>query len=176
MGVSSNRYLRDIPLPGLDEGPIGYRGPHVCKVVGISYRQLDYWTTTGLITPSVRDAEGSGSQRLYAFEDIVQLKVVKRLLDAGISLQQIRKALEWVRDQNLSLREVTLLADADRVYAVTEERQIFDIIRQGQGVFALDVGPVVLEAEADVTALPAERAAPPIARRRKSGEAQAVGE
>lgn len=174
--MSSNRYLRDIPLPGLDEGPKGYRGPQVCKVVGVTYRQLDYWTTTGLIKPSIRDAEGSGSQRLYAFEDIVQLKVVKRLLDAGISLQQIRKALEWVRDQNLSLRDVTLLADASRVYAVTEEREIFDIIRQGQGVFALDVGPVVQEAEADVTALPAERATPPVARRRRAGEAQAVGE
>src|SRR3712207_4088954 len=88
------RYLRDIPLPGLEYGPTGYRGPAVCKIVGISYRQLDYWTTTGLVTPTVRDAEGSGTQRLYAFEDIVQLKVIKKLLDAGVSLQRIRAALE----------------------------------------------------------------------------------
>jgi DNA-binding transcriptional MerR regulator len=174
--VSSNRYLRDIPLPGLDDGPIGYRGPHVCKVVGISYRQLDYWTTTRLITPSVRDAEGSGSQRLYSFEDIVQLKVVKRLLDAGISLQQIRKALDWVREQGLSLRNVTLLADAKRVYALTDQHEIFDVIRKGQGVFALALDPVFEEAEAAVTELPAERAAPPVTRIRRASDSQAVGE
>ncbi|HWH33642.1 MAG TPA: MerR family transcriptional regulator [Egibacteraceae bacterium] len=174
--MSSNRYLRDIPLPGLDEGPVGYRGPHVCKVVGITYRQLDYWTTTELVKPSIRDADGSGTQRLYAFEDIVQLKVIKRLLDAGISLQQIRKALDWVRERGLSLRNVTLLADAKRVYAVTDEREMFDIISQGQGVFALAIDPVVQEAEAEVHALPAERAMPPVARRRKTGEAEAVNQ
>lgn len=174
--MSSNRYLRDIPLPGLDEGPAGYRGPQVCKVVGITYRQLDYWTTTELIKPSIRNADGSGTQRLYSFEDIVQLKVVKRLLDAGISLQQIRKALEWMREQDLSLADVTLVADADHVYALTEERQILDVIKRGQGVLALDIGPVVLEAEAEVHRLPAERAMPPVARRRKPGEPEAVAQ
>lgn len=174
--MSSNRYLRDIPLPGLDEGPMGYRGPHVCKVVGISYRQLDYWTTTELVKPSIRDADGSGTQRLYSFEDIVQLKVVKRLLDAGISLQRVRKALDWMREQELSLSDVTLVADADHVYALTEERQILDVIKRGQGVLALDIGPVVEEAEADIHRLPAERATPPVARRRRPGEAEAVGQ
>lgn len=173
--MSANRYLRDIPLPGLDEGPAGYRGPQVCKVVGITYRQLDYWTTTELITPSIRDADGSGTQRLYAFEDIIQLKVVKRLLDAGISLQQIRKALEWVRERGLSLRNVTLLADASRVYAVTEQQEMFDIISKGQGVFALAIDPVVAEAEAQIHALPAERAMPPVARRRAATDARVAG-
>lgn len=173
--MSSNRYLRDIPLPGLEDGPVGYRGPQVCKVVGITYRQLDYWTTTGLIRPSIRDAEGSGSQRLYAFDDIVQLKVVKRLLDAGISLQQIRKALDWVREHDLSLSNVTLIADAKQVYALTEERDLLDVIKRGQGVFALDVGPVVEEAEAQIMRMPAERAAPATLRRRR-GEPQAVNE
>jgi DNA-binding transcriptional MerR regulator len=80
----------------------------VCRVVGITYRQLDYWATTGLVEPSVRDAVGSGSQRLYSFEDIVTLKVVKRLLDAGVSLQRIRKAIEYVRDRGLSPRPLPL--------------------------------------------------------------------
>ncbi len=62
----------------------GYRVPEVCRVVGISYRQLDYWARTGLVTPSVRDAGGSGTQRLYSFQDLVQLRVIKKLIDAGV--------------------------------------------------------------------------------------------
>jgi DNA-binding transcriptional MerR regulator len=172
-----NRYLRDIPLPGLDEGPVGYRGPQVCKIVGISYRQLDYWTTTGLIVPSVRNAEGSGSQRLYSFEDIVQLKVIKSLLDTGVSLQRIRSAIQFVRDRGLSLRHITLLSDGKTVYALDDQREIIDLIRQGQGVFAIAVEPVYAELEAEVAHLPAERATPPVTRRRQGqGEAEGGGE
>ena len=76
-------------LPELDEDA-GYRGPTACKAAGITYRQLDYWARTGLVEPSVRPAGGSGTQRLYGFRDILVLKVVKRLLDTGVSLQQIR--------------------------------------------------------------------------------------
>ena len=79
------------------EEAVGYRGPTACSVAGITYRQLDYWARTGLVMPSVRDASGSGTQRLYSFRDIVVLKVVKRLLDAGVSLQNIRKAIETLR-------------------------------------------------------------------------------
>jgi DNA-binding transcriptional MerR regulator len=156
----TNRYLRDIPLPGLDAGPRGYRGPAVCKIVGITYRQLDYWTTTGLVVPSVRNAEGSGSQRLYSFDDIVQLKVIKRLLDTGVSLQRIRAAIEFIRDRGLSFRNVTLMSDGSTVYAVDDEAQIVDLLRKGQGVFAIAFEPVVAETEADVTDIPAERAFP----------------
>ena len=155
-----NRYLRDIPLPGLEDGPVGYRGPAVCKIVGISYRQLDYWTTTGLITPSVRDAEGSGTQRLYAFEDIVQLKVIKNLLDAGVSLQRIRAALEFVRERGLSLRDVTLMSDGKTVYALDDQQQIIDLLASGQGVFGIAVKPVYADVEAQITKLPGERAYP----------------
>ena len=77
------------PLPS----DTGYRGPTACNAAGITYRQLDYWARTGLVEPSVRSATGSGSQRLYSFRDILILKVIKRLLDAGISLQQIRTAV-----------------------------------------------------------------------------------
>ena len=153
-----NRYLRDIPLPGLEDGPVGYRGPAVCKIVGISYRQLDYWTTTGLITPSVRDAEGSGTQRLYAFEDIVQLKLIKNLLDAGVSLQRIRSALEFVRERGLSLRDITLMSDGKTVYALDDQQQIIDLLQSGQGVFAIALAPVYADVEAQITAMPAERA------------------
>jgi DNA-binding transcriptional MerR regulator len=154
------RSARDVPLPGLDEGPTGYRGPAVCTIVGISYRQLDYWTTTGLVVPSVRDAEGSGSQRLYSFEDIVTLKVIKNLLDTGVSLQRIRTAVEFVRDRGLSLRNVTLMSDGSTVYALDDQREIIDLIQRGQGVFAIAVNPVYEELEAEITALPAERPEP----------------
>ena len=80
-------------------GEEGYRGPTACSAAGITYRQLDYWARTGLVEPSVRPAHGSGSQRLYSFRDILVLKVVKRLLDTGISLQQIRAAVQHLRDR-----------------------------------------------------------------------------
>jgi DNA-binding transcriptional MerR regulator len=169
-GNRTNRYLRDIPLPGLGEGPVGYRGPNVCKVVGISYRQLDHWTTTGLITPSVREAKGSGSQRLYGFEDIVELKVIKSLLDTGVSLQRIRKAIEFVRARGLDLRSVTLMSDGETVYALDDAKQIVDLIARGQGVFAIAVEPVYAELESEIAHLPAERAYPPVSTTADEGE------
>ncbi|MPZ86508.1 MAG: MerR family transcriptional regulator [Nitriliruptorales bacterium] len=126
-------------------------------MVGITYRQLDYWTTTGLVRASVRDAEGSGSQRLYSFEDIVQLKLIRRLLDAGVSLKRIRSAVDFVRDRGLSLRDVTLVSDGSTVYALDDDRQLIDLLQQGQGVFAIAVSPVYAETEAEVLRLSAER-------------------
>lgn len=178
MSDRPNRYLRDIPLPGLEEGPTGYRGPQVCKIVGISYRQLDYWTTTKLVTPSVRDAEGSGSQRLYSFEDIVQLRIIKKLLDTGISLQKIRHAMDFVRDRGYDLRHVLLMSDGKEVYALDDQRDMFNILKRGQGVFAIAVDPLYEELEAEVTRFPAERAHPPMARvaRNETVVAEQAGE
>ena len=87
----------------------GYRVPDVCRIVGISYRQLDYWARTGLVTPSIRDAHGSGTQRLYSFQDLVSLKVIKKLLDTGVSLQRVRKAVEHLR----SMKRPPARRDAD---------------------------------------------------------------
>lgn len=175
----SNRYLRDIPLPGLEDGQTGYRGPAVCKIAGISYRQLDYWTTTELVTPSVRGAEGSGSQRLYSFDDIVMLKVIKGLLDTGVSLQRIRAAIEFVRERGLSLKHLTLMSDGRRVYALDDNRAIIDLIKRGQGVFAIAVDPLYEELEAQITELPAERAVPSVSSPRTApppaGEGEAAG-
>ena len=93
MPVAAQGLLFSDDLPDLSEDT-GYRGPTACKAAGITYRQLDYWARTGLVEPSVRGATGSGTQRLYSFRDILVLKVVKRLLDTGVSLQQIRVAVE----------------------------------------------------------------------------------
>jgi len=123
----------------------GYRAPQVCSLVGISYRQLDYWARTGLITPSVRQASGSGSQRLYSFGDVVQLKVVKRLLDAGMSLKKIRKAMDILGAELASespLTDVTLLSDGNTIYAAHSASEVVDVFKGGQGVFGIAVGPV----------------------------------
>ncbi len=123
----------------------GYRAPQVCALVGISYRQLDYWARTGLITPSVQEASGSGSQRLYSFSDVVQLKVVKRLLDAGMSLKKIRKAMEILSVELASespLTDVTLLSDGITIYAAHSASEVVDVFKGGQGVFGIAVGPV----------------------------------
>ena len=122
-----------------------YRAPQVCSLVGISYRQLDYWARTGLITPSIQEASGSGSQRLYSFSDVVQLKVVKRLLDAGMSLKKIRKAMEILSVELASdspLTDVTLLSDGITIYAAHSASEVVDVFKGGQGVFGIAVGPV----------------------------------
>ena len=113
----------------------GYRGPQTCKIVGITYRQLDYWTRTKLVTPSVQDADGSGTQRLYSFNDLLQLKVIKSLLEAGASLQRVRQAIDYVRT-NLSgdWSEVTIVTDGEGVYACTSDSEVVDLLRSGQGV------------------------------------------
>jgi DNA-binding transcriptional MerR regulator len=121
----------------------GYRVPEVCKVVGISYRQLDYWARTGLVTPSVRDAGGSGTQRVYSFQDLVQLKVIKNLLDTGVSLQRIRKAVQYLRQHmRAQPASVTLMSDGVRVYACESEDEIIDLVKRGQGVFAIALDKV----------------------------------
>src|SRR5881409_3658186 len=98
--------------------PEGYRVPDVCKIVGITYRQLDYWARTELVIPSVRDAGGSGTQRLYSFHDLVQLRVIKKLLDTGVSLQKIRRAVKFLREHmRAEPAGITLLSDGSSVYA-----------------------------------------------------------
>lgn len=113
----------------------GYRGPQTCNIVGITYRQLDYWTRTNLIEPSIQRATGSGTQRLYSFNDLLQLKMIKSLIDAGASLQSVRKAIDYVRkhvDDDWS--KVTIVASGNDVYACTSESEILDLLRNGQGV------------------------------------------
>ncbi len=134
---------------------IGYRGPTACGIAGITYRQLDYWARTGLVEPSVRPARGSGSQRLYGFRDILVLKVVKRLLDTGISLQQIRTAVTVLREHGLTdLTKITLMSDGATVYACTSPDEVIDLIQGGQGVFGITLGKVWREVEGSIAELP----------------------
>jgi DNA-binding transcriptional MerR regulator len=136
----------------------GYRGPTACRAAGITYRQLDYWARTGLVEPTVRSATGSGSQRLYSFRDILILKIIKRLLDAGISLQQIRTAVQHLRERGTDdLTRVTLMSDGASVYECTSNDEVIDLLQGGQGVFGIAIGGVWREIEGTLAELPSER-------------------
>ncbi|MFZ1381213.1 MAG: MerR family transcriptional regulator [Scrofimicrobium sp.] len=136
----------------------GYRGPVACGAAGITYRQLDYWARTGLVVPSLRSAQGSGSQRLYSFKDILVLKVVKRLLDAGVSLQQVRTAVAQLADRGVDdLASITLMSDGASVYECSSADEIVDLLQGGQGVFGIAVGKVWREVEGTLAELPVDQ-------------------
>jgi DNA-binding transcriptional MerR regulator len=136
---------------------IGYRGATACSAAGISYRQLDYWARTGLVEPSIRTASGSGTQRLYGFRDILVLKIVKRLLDAGVSLQNIRTAVDHLRSSGVvELERITLMSDGASIYECTNSDEIIDLLQGGQGVFGIAVGKVWHEVEGSLSVLRGE--------------------
>ena len=145
------------PLPELDVNT-GYRGPIACRAAGITYRQLDYWARTKLVEPSIRTARGSGSQRLYSFKDILVLKIVKRLLDTGISLQNIRQAVDKLRDLGVEdLAEITLVSDGTTVYECRSAEEVIDLLGGGQGVFGIAVPGIMKELTGTISAFPSER-------------------
>jgi DNA-binding transcriptional MerR regulator len=147
------------PSPGVADDGVGYRGVMACHAAGISYRQLDYWARTGLVVPSVRDASGSGTQRLYSFRDIVVLKVVKRLLDAGVSLQNIRKAIDTLRSRGVDdLAGITLISDGTTVYECRSPEEVVDLLQGGQGVFGIAIAGAFKEIQGTLSHLPAESA------------------
>ncbi len=150
-----------------EDDSIGFRGPQVCKIVGITYRQLDYWARTDLIRPSIADARGSGTQRRYSYRDLVELKVIKGLLDAGVSLQSARKAIEYLRD-NLGedIATASLVINGTGSVLVRTDGELVDLVRRGQGVLSIvALGGVKDELDAAITDLPqarpAERASHP---------------
>jgi DNA-binding transcriptional MerR regulator len=136
----------------------GYRVPEVCKIVGISYRQLDYWARTGLVTPSVREAGGSGTQRLYSFRDLVQLKVIRKLIDAGISLQRVRKAILFLQENmKTGPSGITLMSDGASIYACESEDEIIDLVKRGQAVFAIALDNVWDDLSTSLGSQPAQK-------------------
>jgi DNA-binding transcriptional MerR regulator len=146
-----------LPIP--PDEMVGYRGPVACSAARITYRQLDYWARTGLVEPTIRSATGSGTQRLYSFRDILVLKIVKRLLDAGVSLHNIRTAVDQLRARGTeNLANITLLSDGTTVYECSSPEEIVDLLQGGQGVFGIAVGGAFRELEGSLAALPHERA------------------
>ncbi len=155
-----------VDQPGLfDEGELrsaathlGYRGPVACAAAGITYRQLDYWARTGLVEPSIRPASGSGTQRLYAFRDILILRIVKRLIDTGVSLPNIRSAVRHLEERGGDdLARITLMSDGATIYECRSADEVVDLVRGGQGVFGIAVGRVWQEVEGSLASLPGER-------------------
>src|SRR6478752_6188983 len=147
-------------LPDMDANS-GYRGAVAARAAGITYRQLDYWARTGLVEPTVRGAAGSGSQRLYGFRDILVLKLVKRLLDTGISLQQIRTAVTQLREAGVrDLAQTTLMSDGASVYLCTSDDEVIDLVNRGQGVFGIAVGKVLREVESTLVEIGTQPADP----------------
>jgi len=146
-----------MPLPE----DVGYRGQTACTAAGITYRQLDYWARTGLVEPSIRPARGSGTQRLYGFRDVLVLRVVKSLLDTGISLQQIRAAVTVLREHGLTdLAKITLMSDGATVYACTSRDEVVDLLQGGQGVFGIALGRIWQEVEGSLAEFPVESGEP----------------
>lgn len=136
-------------LPGAEE--VGYRGAVAARAAGITYRQLDYWARTELVEPTVRGASGSGSQRLYGFRDILVLKLVKELLNTGISLPQIRTAVAQLRAAGIhDIAGTTLMSDGASVYLCTSNDEVIDLLSRGQGVFGIAVGKVLREVESSL--------------------------
>jgi len=137
------------PSSSLDDG---YRGPQVCQLVGISYRQLDYWARTGLLRPSLAEARGSGTKRRYSYRDLLELKVIKRLLDAGVSLQSARRAVGCLReDLGADLGAANLVLSDTTTVLAHSDGELVDLLAGGQGVFnVVPLSGVVNELAADI--------------------------
>lgn len=153
---------QDSLFPELDPTPlpedVGYRWTVACEAAGITYRQLDHWARTGLIVPSVRAAAGSGTQRLYSFRDILILRIVKRLLDTGVSLGNIRAAVAHLESRGgVDLASITLMSDGASIYECRSPEDVIDLVRGGQGVFGIAVGSVWREVQGSLSTMPSER-------------------
>lgn len=159
VGAVSGEQGELFPDVSVPDELVGYRGPAACQIAGITYRQLDYWARTGLVVPTIRSAKGSGSQRLYSFKDLLVLKVVKRLLDAGVSLQNIRVAVDHLRRRGVrDLANITLFSDGTTVYECTSPEEVVDLLQGGQGVFGIAISGTMREISGTIHEFPAERA------------------
>jgi DNA-binding transcriptional MerR regulator len=149
-------------IPG---APIeGFSGKRAAEIVDISYRQLDYWARTDLIRPSLADAHGSGSRRRYSYRDLIELKLIKTLLDNGIGLEKVRQAFHYVRDElGEDLSSARLVLQGNSAVLVRENHELIDVVNKsrGQGVLnILDLEDVTQEVDDAIQLFPGE-AAPP---------------
>jgi DNA-binding transcriptional MerR regulator len=134
-----------------------YSSNEVCKIIGITYKQLDYYDRTDFIKPSITGAGGYGTRRMYSFDDLMKLKVIKKLIEAGISLQKLRKTKKYLDEynsQNDSIGDgflkLTLISDGNTVYACNSDREIVDTLKSGQGVFGIALGKVYSDLNGDI--------------------------
>jgi DNA-binding transcriptional MerR regulator len=112
-----------------------YSGSQAAKIVGITYRQLDYWARTDLIRPSVTDASGSGSRRRYSYKDLLELRVIKTLLDSGFKLESVREVFDYLREQmQTDVAAAHLVISGNSVVLAADDGELIDVLRKGQGV------------------------------------------
>jgi DNA-binding transcriptional MerR regulator len=151
-----------------ESAPEGFRGPQVCALIGITYRQLDYWARTGLLRPSLAEAKGSGSKRLYSYRDLLELKVIKQLLDAGVSLKSARRAVDCLRrDLGADLAAANLVLTGSDSVLARSNGEVVDLLAGGQGVFNIvPLSGVVIQLDADIAEIVAIRRERDEARRR----------
>ena len=138
----------------------GFSGQHAAKVVGISYRQLDYWARTDLIRPSVSDAAGSGSRRRYSYQDLLELRVIKTLLDAGIRLESVREVFTYLREHVSTDIAAAHLVISGQSVVLAQGDELVDVLRRGQGVLnVLSLAGVKNDVDAQLVPLRVERPA-----------------
>ena len=139
-----NEYAIQGELFGVDDAESdarGYRGSIASKVAGITYRQLDYWARKQIVAPSITPSHGSGSRRLYSFKDVVILAVSKKLLDAGVNLQNVTTAIGFLMQRASSqLEHITIMCDGEQVYECTSNERMMELLASGHAVFAVSVG------------------------------------
>lgn len=134
----------------------------IARILGLSIRQVDYWDRTHFIKPSVSEASGYGSVRLYSFNDLVQLKVAITLMDKGVSLQKIRKAINYLKknmpEVKKPLYEIRFLTDGETIFVLTEDKNvIIDVLKSGQLVFAVALGKIIEDLKGEVITLKREK-------------------
>lgn len=134
----------------------------VVKLTALTQRQIDYWDRTHFIKPSLKEAAGYGTGRLYSFEDVVQLKVAKTLIDKGVSLQKIRRSINYLKknfpDVKKPLAEMRFLTDSETIFVITKnEKAILDTLARGQMVFALAIGEIIEQLKGEVKNISQER-------------------
>ncbi len=133
---------------------VGFSGTKAASVVGITYRQLDYWARTNLVRPSLVDASGSGSRRLYGYRDLLELRVIKSLLDAGIKLESVRTAFTYLREHvDTDIASAHLVISGSDVL-LCDGDQLIDVMRKGQGVLnVLAIGGVKIDLDKQLVQL-----------------------
>ena len=141
---------------------MAYNTNTIIKITGLTQRQVDYWDRTHFIKPSIKEASGYGTARLYSFQDLVQLKVAKTLIDKGVSLQKIRKAITYLKknfpDIEKPLAEMRFLTDGETIFVLTDKKGvILDTLSKGQMVFALALGEIIEELKGEVEKIGMDR-------------------
>lgn len=152
------------PRAARDEQP-GFSGARAAEIAGISYRQLDYWARTDLVRPSLVDAQGSGTRRRYSYTDLLELRVIKSLLDAGIKLENVREAFTYLRDElGQEITSASLVIQGSSSVVIHDDGELVDLVKRGQGVLnILPLDGVRDEMDARIREFQPRGAASPVA-------------